>query len=125
MNTEEVTKLYEKERSYQRDAFGEYQNNPSLNLASFLEFLDDYVKRAKEEYVTKWTPSLPPWLKNCKEQQLQGSAPVRTYEHLVKIMTLAGAALEAYADINIEEWRSEGVKSKWREHNELICKPTL
>ena len=125
MNTEEVMSLYEKERNYQRDAFGDYQNNPSLNLASFLEFLDDYVKRAKQEYVVKWTPILPPWLKTCKEQQLQNSAPVKTYEHLVKIMTLAGAALEAYAEIDLNKWREEGVKSKWMKENEMLSRPTL
>lgn len=120
MNTEDVVQLYKKERGYQTDAFGEYENNPSLNLASFLVFLDDYVKRAKKEYVVKWTPNLPLWLKSCKEQELQGSAPVKAYEHLVKIFTLAGAALEAYAEIDISEWRKEGVKSKWKEMNELM-----
>jgi len=121
MNTEDVVKLYEKERNYQRTAFGEYQNNPCFNLASFLEFLDNYVMRAKQEYVVKWTPLLPSWLESCQEYNLQGSAPVKTYEHLVKIMTLAGAALEAYAEINIEEWRKEGVKSKWRKPDEMTC----
>jgi hypothetical protein len=114
----EVIELYKKEREYQKAVFGDYRNNPSLNLGSFLLFLDNYLNKAKKYYTSRWTSDLPPWLNATKESSIQGTAPVDTYEELIKIMALAGAALEAYTSINYELWRSEGIKDKWREKND-------
>jgi len=113
MTRSEVIKLYEKERDYQESIFGEYKNNPSLNLASFLLFLDSYLDKAKKYYVSKWTDKPPSWLLESKEQLIQGSSPVDTYEELVKIFVLAGAALESYAAIDVSKWREDGIKNKW------------
>jgi hypothetical protein len=113
MTREEVIKLYQKEREYQERIFGEYKDNPSLNLASFLLFLDNYLNKAKKYYASVWTSELPPWLNATKESVTQETCPAQTYEELIKIMTLAGAALESYASINPEIWRDEGIKQKW------------
>jgi hypothetical protein len=113
MDQETLFKLYMLEREYQRRAFGDYRNNDSLNLASFIVFLETYLKRAKESYAENWTPNLPGWLEGCTESNDQGTAPVKTYEFIIKIMALAGAALETYTEINPDEWRRDGVKDKW------------
>jgi len=118
LTEEDIIKLYKKEREYQKIIFGEYKNNPSLNLGSFLLFLDSYLNKAKKYYTSKWTSILPLWLRQSKESFLQGSCPVATYEELIKIMALAGAALESYTDINLNEWRSGGIKDKWRKEND-------
>jgi len=115
MTTNELIKLYEKEREYQRSAFGEYKTNPSLNLGSFLLFLDNYLNKAKKYYVSKWTDDLPPWLLASKEQLQQGSCPADSYEELIKIFALAGAALESYSAIDVSKWRQDGIKDKWIE----------
>ena len=114
MTREEVIELYIKEREYETLVFGEYNNNQSLNLASFLTFLEQYLKRAKKSYCNRWISKLPAWLIKCKESQDQGTAPVETYEDLIKIMALAGAALESYTQIDVDEWRQNGmIKEKW------------
>ena len=118
MTSEEVMKLYQKERDYQKRVFGEYKNNPSLNVGSFLLFLDNYINKAKKYYASRWTDTPPSWLINSREGALQGTCPADSYEELIKIMALAGAALESYTNINIEEWRGEGVKEKWRDPND-------
>lgn len=115
MTRDEVIKLYEKEREYQTEIFGEYKNNPSLNLSSFLIFLDNYFQKAKKYYVSKWTNEPPLWLLSTKELLLQGSCPAECYEELIKIFTLVGAALESYAAIDVSKWREDGIKEKWRE----------
>lgn len=107
MDVENIKKLYSKERKYEEETFGIYKDNESLNLASFLEFLRTYIDRATKSYMEKWTGDLPPWLKACKEFDVQKTAPVETYDALIKIMTLAGAALESYAEIDVYEWRNE------------------
>ena len=112
MDQEKLFKLYLIEREYQRKVFGDYRDKPSLNLASFIVFLETYLKRAKESYAENWTASLPDWLEDCIEYD-QGTAPVKTYEFIIKIMALAGAALETYTEINPDEWRRDGVKDKW------------
>ena len=116
MTREEVIELYIKERDYETIVFGDYNNNQSLNIASFLAFLEQYLNRAKKSYCNKWISKLPAWLVNCKEKQDQDTAPVATYEELIKIMALAGAALESYAQIDVDEWRQDGIiKKKWVE----------
>lgn len=114
MTREEVIKLYEKEREYQKTVFGEYKNNPSLNLGSFLLFLDNYLNKAKKYYASKWTSDPPSWLTNSREAIIQKTCPAASYEELIKIMALAGAALESYTTIDIDKWREEGIKDKWR-----------
>jgi hypothetical protein len=115
MERDTLIKLYNLERFYQEQAFGDYRNNDSLNLASFIAFLEVTLRKAKESYVEHWTPNLPEWLEACTENSQQGTAPVKTYEYLIKIMALAGAALETYTVINPDVWRREGVKDKWKE----------
>jgi len=111
---DEVIRLYMKERKYQRSIFGEYANNPKFNIATFILFVEQYIKKAKEKYVNVWTDELPPWLEGCKESENNSTAPVEAYEALIKVFALAGAALEAFADIDVEKWRAEGIKEKWR-----------
>jgi hypothetical protein len=115
MKEEDILKLYQKEREYQKDVFGEYKNNPSLNVGSFLLFLDEYLDKAKKSYVSKWTNNPPSWLKSTKELSQQGSCPASTYDELIKIFVLAGAALESYTVIDIDKWREGGIKDKWKD----------
>ena len=111
----DVVKLYEREREYQKQAFGEYMEINSLNFASFQIFLEQYAKQAREAYTGKWEKQLPPWLKSCNESVRDGAAPAFSYEQVIKVMALAGAALETYADIDAEEWRKnpEEEAKKW------------
>lgn len=117
MDTDEVIKLYEKERSYQNAVFGDYKNVKPLNFASFLLFLKEYIDKALKAYTGKWDSELPPWLEECAESELDGSAPVKSYEEVIKIMALAGAALETYSHIDPQAWRENIVEcmSKWKE----------
>lgn len=115
MTRDEVIKLYEKERDYQQKVFGDYKNNPSLNLGSFLLFLDNYLQKSKKYYVSKWTSEKPEWLLATAESLAQGSCPADAYEELVKIFALAGAALESYSAIEVSKWRENGIKDKWLE----------
>lgn len=115
MTEEEIIKLYKKERDYQKSVFGEYKNNPCLNLGSFLLFLDNTLQKAKKYYVSKWTSELPPWMLTTSEYKSQEVAPVEAYEELIKIFALAGAALESYTAIESSKWREDGIKDKWRE----------
>ena len=107
MTKEELFKIYEIEREYQFKNFGNYQKNPSLNLSSFITFLDHYLSKIKKEYTESWDEELPQWLVECKEFNLQEAAPVNAYKELIKLFTLAGAALESYTIINPEYWREE------------------
>jgi hypothetical protein len=113
--TENVCNLYQKEREYQKCAHGDYNNVESLNLGSFLILIDHYLEKAKKSYSGPWKQNLPEWLTNCRENVLEGSAPVEAYEELIKVFTLAGAALETYAVINLSEWRNniEEDLKKW------------
>jgi len=113
MKREDILKLYEKERSYQDRVFGEANKSVTLNVASFMLFIEQYLKKAEQEYVEKWEAKKPKWFKNSPEYVIQGSAPIRTYEYLVKVMALAGAALETFAEIDPEHWREEGINKKW------------
>jgi hypothetical protein len=112
-----IKRLYEKERDYERCVFGEYKDDPSLSFPSFLVFLEKYIEKAKAAYAGKWDKDLPPWMKTCVEYENGGFAPVKAYEELIKVMALAGAALETYTIIDPEKWREnpESDASKWRE----------
>lgn len=116
MTTEEVMKLYKKEREYQKSVFGNYSDQSALNISSFLVFIEQYIEKAKEFYVNKWTKDLPPWLVASRESIVQKTCPVDTYKELIKIMALAGAALESYTKIDVEQWRSEGINKKWEDN---------
>jgi len=114
-NITQLFQLYQKEREYQRCCFGNYADLDSLNFASFLLFIEEYLGKAKKGYCGKWDDleNLPEWLRSSKETT-QGSAPAEAYEQLVKVFALAGAALETFADINPEEWRNDPEESrKW------------
>jgi hypothetical protein len=113
MTVEELFEVYKKEREYQRKAFGEYRLNPTLNVASFLTFIEEYLEKAQKAYVYDWTSNKPPWLKTTKEFTVVGLSPVKTYEHLIKVFALTGAALETFLAMDPESWRAEGVKEKW------------
>jgi hypothetical protein len=117
MGIQQILDIYEKEREYETCSFGDYKELKSLNLGSFIIFLDSYLKRVKEAYTGKWNKELPPWLVSCKEFEQDGNAPVKAYEELIKIMALAGAALEAYTDLDVSKWREniEAESRKWKE----------
>lgn len=112
---DDVIQLYLKERGYETAAFGDYRRQKNLNLASFLTFLEEYIRRAREKYCGPWQSEKPPWLKDCIELDSGRFAPIGAYEELIKIMALSGAALETYTELDVAEWRKEGVKQKWRE----------
>jgi len=107
MNLSNLISLYKKERDYETRIFGDYANIEALSFSSFLLFLKEYIDRSFTAYTGKWDTKLPPWLINCKEFQQDGSAPVKAYEEIIKIMALAGAALETYANIDPEKWRED------------------
>jgi len=54
MDIETVMELYKKEREYQKKCFGEYSKIPSLNFASFLNFIRTYLEKAEKEYSDVW-----------------------------------------------------------------------
>jgi len=112
-----IPELYQKERDYERCVFGEYEDDPSLTLASFLIFLEKYVKKAKDAYAGKWEKDLPPWLEECREHENGGFAPVKAYEELIKVHALAGAALESYTKIDSSKWREDPEHDalKWKD----------
>jgi hypothetical protein len=113
MTVEELFEVYKKEREYQRKAFGDYRSNSTLNVSSFLTFIEEYLEKAKKAYVYDWDLSKPPWFLESKESQAIGLSPVKTYEHLIKVFALAGAALETFLVMEPEDWRMMGVKEKW------------
>ena len=116
MTLEQIFGLYEKERDYETCVFGDYSKVKSLNVASFIIFLDIYLKKVKDAYASKWETELPPWLLTCREFEQDGTAPVKAYEEIIKIMALAGATLEAFTEIDKTKWRDdleEDIK-KWK-----------
>jgi hypothetical protein len=115
MEINKLIDLYIKEREYQREIFGNYKDNPALNVASFLNFIETYLEKAKKSYSEPWSSGDENlWLTRCREYETQGGkAPIKTYEYLVKVMALTGAALEAFAEIEPSLWRTEGPKEKW------------
>ena len=113
MTVEELFEVYKKEREYQRKAFGEYRLNSTLNVSSFLTFIEEYLEKAKKSYVYDWTQNKPAWFEASKESIVMGLSPIKTYEHLIKVFALTGAALETFLLMEPENWRTEGVKDKW------------
>lgn len=116
MNITDLFNLYKREREYQNCCFGEYRRVESLNLASFLLFIRQYLDKTEAGYTGKWEQELPSWLTLSKEMR-EGSCPVKAYEELIKVFVLAGAALETYADVDPNEWRKDLSEEsrKWRE----------
>jgi len=116
MKTDEILPLYKKEREYETAVFGDYAHVNSLNMASFIIFLDIYLKKVKAAYTGKWEKELPPWLITCREFESDGNAPVKAYEEIIKIMALAGATLEAYTQIDVSKWREDldAEMKKWK-----------
>lgn len=116
MNREKVIELYKKEREYEESIFGDYGLDPNLNVASLILIIEESLKKAKKSYVSKWQYSIPDWLILAKESgsiDKPNTVPVKTYEELIKIFALAGAALEAFTEINPSLWRDNGIKEKW------------
>jgi len=116
MTPEQIMALYEKERDYETCVFGDYSKVKSLNLASFIVFLDIYVNKVKAAYTGKWEKESPPWLITCREKEQDGNAPVKAYEEIIKIMALAGATLEAFTQVDVSKWRedSDAEMKKWK-----------
>lgn len=104
---DKVIELYKKEREYEESQFGDYSENKALNMASFLIFIKHYVDTALKKYTKDWTNEIPDWLESCNEMDIQGTAPVKSYEEVIKIMALAGSILETYTDLNPEKWREK------------------
>ena len=108
MSTEnEIIELYKKERKHQKKLHGEYTDAAQLSFPSFVIFLRRYLNKIEEEYTEGWTEEKPPWLKTSTEFEKSGSAPVKSYMELIKLFTLAGAALETYTEMDVEQWRCE------------------
>ena len=122
MSPEEVIALYRKEREYETEVFGDYKKVESLSFPSFLILLDEYVQKAKKAYAGKWDSQLPRWMVMCDEYIKDMAAPVEAYEQVIKIMALAGAALETYSTVRLDEWRKnpEEDKKKWQDDG-LVC----
>ena len=115
MDKQTLIDLYLKEREYQEKVFGDYKNNPNLNISSFLNFIEEYLDRSKKAYAANWSRNLPEWLVSCSESVGGKPAPIETYEDLIKVFALTGAAIEAFLDVDVVKWRSEGIKTKWLE----------
>jgi hypothetical protein len=109
----EINDLYLKERDYQKSIFGNL-NNQNFNVATFLQFIEEYLQKAKHDYASKWDTDIPEWMFSCKELEFQSSAPIKTYEHLIKVYALTGAALELFCRIDVDKWREDGPKPKWK-----------
>lgn len=116
MNIEEIFELYKKERKYEKEVFGDYKYLRELSFPSFIVFLKTYLSKIEKSYTEKWENELPPWLIDCQEFSMSGSAPAESYEQLIKLFALAGAALETYAKIDVEKWRSNPQEDmeKWK-----------
>ncbi len=119
MTRNDIIELFLKERDYEKSVFGEYRNLPELSFPSFLIFLKQYIDKALEAYTEKWDTELPPWLRSCSERNSStptAAAPVKAYEEVIKIMALAGAALETYTEIDASKWREHPKEDalKWK-----------
>jgi hypothetical protein len=110
MTIEEIFELYKKERKYETELFGDYKNLKELSFPSFINFLRTYLRKIESSYTENWEGELPPWLIQCQEFYVSGSAPVKAYAELIKLFALAGAALETYAKIDVEKWREHKIK---------------
>jgi len=116
-NRNDIIELYKKEREYEECIFGNYSEIKSLNVASFILLLKNYINKIEKAYSGKWNKELPPWLLSCREFENNLSAPVEVYEHLITIMALSGAALESFTKLDPNEWRSKPDvdKKKWED----------
>jgi len=116
MNRETIIELYKKERQYEEIIFGDYSIDPALNVSSLLLIIETYLEKAKKAYVSNWSHELPDWLISAKENDYGNkvsTVPVGSYEELIKVHALSGAALEAFTDIDPNHWREDGIKDKW------------
>lgn len=113
MRVEDLFEMYIREREYQKEVFGDYSDNPALNFASFITFLDLYLQKVKNSYCDKWDENPPAWIMSTPEFKSIGMTPSNAYEHLIKLFVLAGAALEQI-DVNPTEWRKDGINPKWK-----------
>ena len=118
MDKPTLFKLYTKEREYQKCCFGEYSEIKSLNLASFILFIEEYIHRAKKCYSGKWDTISPDWFHSSTEM-FEGSAPIDAYMELIKVFALTGAALETFTEIDVNNWRKniEQDTLKWKQRN--------
>lgn len=113
---ETILELYKKEREYEESIFGRYNSDPNMNVASLILMIKTYLEKAEKAYVSKWKHEIPDWLLHTKEQGdgiAPYAVPVETYEELIKVFALAGAALESFTEINPDHWRENGIKDKW------------
>ena len=116
MSMEQTFALIAKEMEYQRRVFGDYKDLKALNLASHLIFQESYLNRAKDAYVQKWTADIPAWMLNCRELQIQCSAPVLTYDAIIKNAALNLSCLKANLSANPAMWRADGkINDKWKD----------
>lgn len=122
MQIETILELLRKERAYEFKTFGSYKDYKSFNVLSFITFIEEYINKSKQIYSSKWRgDEIPTWLTNCKELTEQGTAPIEVYENLIKIMSLAAAALETYTELDVEEWRKNlEPKDKWLEKSREV-----
>jgi len=118
MDRPTTIELYKKERAYEESIFGDYSKDPNMNVASLLLMIEVYLQKAKDSYVSKWEYDRPDWLLNAAECKNNKTCPVpsKSYEHLIKVFALSGAALEAFTDIDPNLWRDEGIKEKWNNY---------
>jgi len=115
MDMDTTFALIAKEMEYQRRVFGDYSDLKALNLASHLVFQEDYLNRAKNAYVQRWDSQVPPWMLNCSELQIQRSAPVLTYDAIIKNAALHMSCLKANLMADPIMWRADGkIKDKWK-----------
>ena len=100
MNQSNLIELFIKERDYELGIFGDYQNNPALNLASFITFLKIYLDKVEKSYAGVWSTKdeFPDWLKDTAESKVGQSAPVK-----------------AYVEVDIDLWRTQPITNskKW------------
>lgn len=117
MDRQTVIDLYRREREYEESIFGDYSKDPNINVASLILMIEVYLKKAKEAYVSKWEYDRPDWLLNATEcKSATCPIPAKTYEHLIKVFALSGAALESFTEIDPSLWREDGIKEKWRSY---------
>lgn len=117
MSRNKLFELLEKELNYQKSIFGDYKNDPNLNVASLILLIRTYLDKAEKAYGSKWKHEMPDWLIRVKEQgddELSSKpSPVETYEDLIKVFALSGAALLSFTNIDPDHWREDGIKNKW------------
>lgn len=118
MKKEDVIKLLEKEREYEKKIFGDYKELQFLNPASFLIMIQKYIGEMESAYQRPWKnrDEFPAWLKDCFEAKHANTAPTEFYENVIKLTALGMAILETYADLDVDKWREcpERDGQKWQ-----------